>query len=369
MGPTHLEALRRNGVQVTGVLGVDIDEGQRAAQRLGLPHVYDTFDEICQDPNVDVVHLCTPNHLHYSMARQALLAGKHVLCEKPLAMDSAEAKDLIAVEQASGRVGAVNHNLRFYPLCQEAHVLVQSGKIGEVRLLHGEYCQDWLTLPSDWNWRLLAKEGGALRAVSDIGTHWMDMVTWITGLRITAVMADFATFIPVRQKPVQPVDTFTGKLEKSVTFEAVQVDTEDYAGILLRFDNGARGVLTLSQINPGRKNHFFWEINGSDASLWWDQEEPNSLGVGYRDQPNQVILKDPSLLQPEVRGYAAYPGGHAEGYPDTHTQLVKTLYAYLAAGDYRTPRSFPTFEDGWRELALCDAILASARQQRWVEVE
>ncbi len=368
MGTAHTEALRRNGVYIKGIAGADPEEACDAAERLGLPCAYRSFEDMVIDPDVDIIHLCTPNFLHYSQAKAALQAGKHVLVEKPLAMDSQEARELVAIARETGRVGALNYNLRYYPLCQEAHSRVRGGALGEVRILHGEYCQDWLFLPTDWNWRLIPAEGGGLRAVADIGTHWLDMVTWITGLEVTAVMADLATFIPIRQKPKHAVETFASKLVQSADTEPVEIHTEDFAAVLLRFNNGARGTLTLSQINAGRKNRFWFEMNGSESSIYWDQETPNQMWLGYRDEPNGMLLKDPSLLSPEARKYTAYPGGHAEGYPDTHRQLFKDVYTYIAAGNYSAAPSFPTFQDGLREMILCDAIKLSASEQRWVNV-
>lgn len=368
MGAAHTEALRRLGIEISGILGIDFQESQRAAIKLGLPHVYNTFDEICADPNVDAVHLCTPNYLHHPMAKAALQAGKHVICEKPLANSAAEAQELANLAQTGPCIGAVNYNLRYYPLCQEAHRRVQSGEIGDVRLIHGEYCQDWLFSINDWNWRLIPELGGTLRVVADVGSHWLDMVTWLTGLDVVAVMADFATFIPVRHKPRTEVETFASKLSQSDEYDEVRVNTEDYAGLLVKFSHGARGVVTLSQINAGRKNHFFWELNGSKASLWWDQENPNELWVGHRDEPNELVLKDPALMNAEARHFAGYPGGHAEGYPDTHMQLFKSVYQYLAEGKSDYPQPFPTFRDGWREMVLCEAIQKSAVEGRWVDV-
>jgi predicted dehydrogenase len=369
MGGAHTEALRRSGIEINGILGIDLAESRSAAKRLGLPRAYASLEEVFQDPNVDIVHLCTPNHMHAEQARQAILAGKHVLCEKPLGMTAAQGAELVALARQQRRVGAVNHNLRYYPLCQEARARVQSGEVGDVRILHGAYYQDWLFLPSDWNWRLQPELGGALRVVADIGTHWMDMVTWISGTQITAVMADFATFIPVRQRPLQEVETFAGKLSQSAASESVEINTEDYAAILFQFENGARGSVSLSQVSAGRKNHFWWEINGSKGSLKWEQERPNEMWLGFRERENGLVLKDPSLMQPATRRYAGYPGGHAEGYPDTHTQLFRELYAYIAAGDLDAPPPFPTFEDGWHELVLCEAVQRSATERRWVDVK
>lgn len=369
MGSTHTEALRRMGVEVCGILGADQEETRQAMTRLGIPTGYSSYEDVCADPQVDAVHLCTPNYTHAPMATAALLAGKHVLCEKPLANTSAEAAALVALEKSSGRVGAVNYNLRFYPLNQEAKARIDSGELGEVRIIHGEYCQDWLFFPTDWNWRLEPELGGALRVVADIGTHWMDTVTWLTGLEIRSLCADFYTFLPTRYRPTRAVETFASKLDNRVKGEPVEIRTEDYAAILFEFSNEGRGALLLSQVSAGRKNNLWWELNGSKASMSWRQENPNELWIGHRQKPNEFLLKDPALMQPEARSSAAYPGGHAEGYPDTFMQLFKRFYSYIEAGDYTQPRPFATFKDGHRELVLCEHIQRSAKERRWVNVE
>ncbi|GAB4576315.1 MAG: Gfo/Idh/MocA family oxidoreductase [Anaerolineae bacterium] len=369
MGGTHIEALRRLGVTVLGCLGSTPEETQGGAQTYGLPHAYESLEALLADPEVEVVHICTPNYLHYEMVKAALEHDKHVICEKPLAITSAQSAELVRLVRSRGLVGAVNYNLRFYPLNHEARSRVQAGALGDVRLVHGQYLQDWLLYPTDWNWRLEPDKGGVLRAVGDIGTHWFDLVTWITGLKIEAVMADMATIVPTRYRPAQAVETFANKLATADETEPVTVATEDYASILLRFSNGARGVVTVSQVSAGHKNRLRWEINGTDASLAWQQEDPNALWIGHRKEPNQQVVKDPSLMQAEARPVAGYPGGHAEGYPDTFKQLFKAVYGYIAQGDYSAPTSFATFEDGHHEMVLCDAILQSAQTGQWVTVE
>lgn len=368
MGRTHTEALRRLGIPIHGLLGRDGEETCHMAAVLNIEHCYESFAELCADPAITAVHLCTPNYLHYPMAREALLAGKHVFCEKPLATTSSEAQELVELARERELVAAVNYSVRFYPLNQEARARVQAGLLGEPRILRAEYCQDWLFLPSDWNWRLDPQEGGNLRVVGDIGTHVMDMLCWISGLQITSVMADLATFLPQRHRPANAADTFGSKLSTAVDTVAVDIHTEDYAAIMLRFDNGARGVIALSQVSAGRKNNFCWEINGSLSSLAWRQERPNELWMGYREKPNEILLKDPALMMPEARPYAAYPGGHAEGYPDSFVRHFSDFYAAVAAGAGSMPATFPSFEDGWRELVLCEAIERSAQERRWVDV-
>ena len=244
--------------------------------------------------------------------------------------------------------------------------MVERGLIGEPRLVHGSFLQDWLFYRADWNWRLEPHLGGELRAVSDIGTHWLDLATWLTGRKVTELCADLATVIPLRQRPRGRVETFQQR--KDVAFDEIKITTDDYASILLRFEGSLRGVMTASQVSAGRKARLWFEIDGSEGSLAWDSEEPNALWIGHRSQPNESMIKDPSLMSPAARGYAAYPGGHAEGYPDTFGQLFKDFYGYAAAGDLAALRRFPTFQTGHEEMVLCDAIAESARERKWVKV-
>jgi predicted dehydrogenase len=368
MGGTHIEALRRAGIHVRGCTGANAEETQSGVETYGLEQGYASFDALIADPTVDVVHICTPNYLHYDMCRAAITAGKHVICEKPLAVTSEQSAELVKLAAEKGVVGAVNHNIRFYPLNHDARARIQAGEIGDVRLIHGHYLQDWLFYPTDWNWRLEPDLGGAMRAVADIGTHWFDLITWLTGLKITSVMADMATLIPVRKKPQGEVETYANMLQTEANAVDTPIHTEDYATIMLRFDNGARGVLTVSQVSAGHKNRLQWEINGDAASLGWQQEDPNTLWLGRRDGPNGIIAKDPSLMQDAGRQIAGYPGGHAEGYPDTFKQLFRAVYGYINAGDFTVPPPFPTFTDGHHELVLCDAVLQSSKENRWVDV-
>lgn len=368
MGRTHIQALRRLAIEVYGVAGVSEEEAKNAAADLAIPHWYRSFDEVIADPEVNVVHLCTPNNLHFIQAKKALEAGKHVLCEKPLAMTSEESRELVELAEKSGLVTAVNYNLRFYPICQEAHARIAAGDIGSPYLIHGGYLQDWLFLKTDWNWRLETEQGGDLRVVADIGTHWMDMVTYLTGLKITAVMADFATVHPTRLKPASEVETFAGKIKKNISIDETPIKTEDVAVILFRFDNGALGNVSLSQVCAGRKNLFWFEISGSKSAIHWEQENPNELWIGYRDQPNQVLVKDPSLFHPEARELTGFPGGHAEGYPDTFVQIFRQFYGAIASGKMPETGKFATFEDGHHEMLLCEAIKKSAIERRWVNI-
>jgi predicted dehydrogenase len=368
IAPVHLEALRRLGRPVVGVLGSTPEKGRAAAQAWGLPKSYDCFDDVLADASVIVVHLASPNRVHYQQCKQALAAGKHVLCEKPLALTRTESAELVELAQKSGRVTAVCYNIRFYPLCLEAHARIAGGEIGSIYHVTGSYVQDWLLHETDFNWRVLAEEGGALRAVADIGTHWLDLTTSITRLEIEQVCADLRTCVPTRRKPKGSVETFQGKMAKEQATEPVTIQTEDYGSVLLRFRGGASGCLTVSQVAAGRKNCLRFEIAGSKGAMAWDSERPNELWLGRRNEPNEVLLRDPALLRAEVRFYADYPGGHNEGFPDTFKQLFRAVYDYIDAGHWTAPRPFPTLEDGHREIVLCEAILRSQREGGWVRL-
>lgn len=369
MGPAHTEALRRLGIPVVGILGSSPEKSRRAADSLGLPKGYASFDELLADADVQAVHITTPNKLHFATAKAALEAGKHVMCEKPLAMTAAESAELVRVAASSRAVAGVCYNIRFYPVNIEARTMVQRGDIGDVFTIHGGYIQDWLLYPTDYNWRVLASEGGAVRAIGDIGTHWMDLVQSITGLEIEAVCADLQTVYPVRMRPQGEVQTFSGKQGGPQTTDPVEIVTEDAGSVLLRFKGGARGVLHVSQINAGRKNSLRWEVAGAKGALAWDGEHPNDLWMGSREHANELLIKDPAMMSPAARTYAAYPGGHAEGYPDTFKMIFKAFYGFIDAGDFGASAPFPTFAEGHREMLLCEAILKSHREQRWVTVE
>jgi len=368
IGPAHIEALRRNGITVLGLAENTREKAQQKAAEMGIPRIYGSLEEMLKDEDIQVVHLATPNYLHYPHAKAALLAGKHVVCEKPLAMNTRESAELVQLAKESGKVNAVNFNIRMYPLVQQARSMVQSGELGDLFILQGSYLQDWLLFPTDWNWRLEPELGGTLRAVGDIGSHWLDLITFITGLRVVEVFADFKTMHPVRKKPAKPVETYTGKILQPEDYVDQPIFTEDYATILLHFENDVRGVLTVGQVCSGRKNRLFFEINASKSSLAWDSERPNELWVGHRTQPNQIIMKDPALLSPEARAVTSYPGGHNEGFPDTFKQLYHKVYTYILNGDYSKPPDFPTFADGHYEMQLCEAIERSAKEKVWTKV-
>jgi predicted dehydrogenase len=366
IGPVHIEALRRLGRPMLGVVGSTPQRGEEIAERLNVTRAYPSLEALLEDPMVSVVHLATPNRLHFGQCKQVLAAGKHVLCEKPLAMSAAESAELAALAERFPLVSAVNYNARFYPLNLECRQRIADGQIGDVYHVTGSYHQDWLLYDTDYNWRVLAEEGGATRAVADIGTHWLDLVCFLTGLEVESVCADLRTFLPTRKRPTGPVETFQSSAAAQT--ETVTVSTEDFASVLLRFKGGPTGCFSVSQVAAGRKNSLRYEIAGSRSSLAWDSEEPNELWLGHRDGPNTLLARDPALLHPSVRRFANYPGGHSEGFADTFKQLFRAVYDYIEAGDFKAPRPFPTFADGHREVVLCEAILRSHRERRWVDV-
>ncbi len=368
IGPVHVEGLRRAGVLVEGIVGSSPDKSRRAAERLGLPARYSTLEDVLGDDGVDAVHLATPNRLHAEQAQAVLRAGKHVLCEKPLAMNSRESAELLKIADQSGLAAGVAYNIRFYPLCHEAAARMRDGSLGELLHVSGSYVQDWLLRDTDFNWRVLAEQGGELRAVADIGTHWLDLVQFIAGQRIRGVCADLRTVHAVRHRPRGGVETFAGKSAAAGDIEQVPITTEDCGSILLRFESGANGCLWVSQTTAGRKNCLRFEIAGSRQALSWNSETPNTLWIGRRDAPNESLIRDPALLHDPARGISQYPGGHNEGFPDTFKQLFRSFYGSIEAGDFRASPPFPTFQDGHHEILLCEAVLRSHRERRWIDV-
>ena len=366
IGTVHIEALRRIGVNVLGLLESSPELGAQRAAAVGLSRAYASLEELLADEAVQVIHVTSPNQLHHPQVRAILAAGRHVVCEKPLAMTSAESAELVDLAAASGLVNAVNFNIRFYPLNQHVAALVRDGGLGDVRLVTGRYFQDWLLYDSDWNWRLEKDQGGALRAVGDIGSHWLDLTSFLTGHRVEAVMADLATFIPVRQKPAGPVLTFS--TERAADTIPVEIHTEDVATILLRFEGGARGSVAVSQLSPGRKNSLAYQIDGSASAVAWDSEQPDQLWIGHRDRPNELLLRNPALMNASGAAAARLPGGHVEGFADTFGAVFTAIYDDILAGTPSLDRRYASFADGHEEMLVGDAVLASAREGRWVEV-
>lgn len=366
MGKVHTEAIRRLGnVEVAAVASHTQEMADEFARAMNIPKATGDYREILADPTIDAVHIGTPNALHYPMAEAAIKAGKHVLCEKPLTMTSAEGKKLIKLAAATKLVTAVNHNLRYYPLVQQIRQMIAAGDLGDILIVNGTYYQDWLLYDTDFNWRVQTSDNGALRAMGDIGSHWMDMIQHVTGLKISALCADLATFHKTRKKPQGSVETFTGKKAKSnAKYTEIPIDTDDFGSVLLKLGDRARGCFAVSQMSAGCKNRFQFEIFGTKSGVSWNQERPDELWIGHRNSPNQIIIKDGSLMMPQAAPFADLPGGHSEGYDDAHKQLFKRFYAKIA--DPSVPVNFPTFEDGTWGMYLLEKVLESSKKQRWV---
>lgn len=371
IGPAHIEALRRLGyVDVVALADMDENMARTKAELLSIGKYYGDYREMLKNPEIEVVHICTPNHLHCSMSKDAMEAGKHVVCEKPMAMNTAEAEEMLKIAREKNLVNAVHFNLRFYPLMHHVKEMIANDELGKILAVNGSYQQDWLLYDTDFSWRLQPQFSGESRAIADIGSHWMDLVEFVTGLRVNKVCSDLATFHPVRKKPLKPVETYSGKLLTADDYEDIQINTEDYATVLLRFDNGAHGSMTVNQVAAGRKNRLYFEIYGTKKAIGWDSERPNELWVGRREADNGILLRDPALMSVSARQIANFPGGHNEGFPDTSKQMFAKLYKYISEKKYlkgETP-DFPTFEDGLRELNLCENMIKSAKEEKWIKI-
>jgi predicted dehydrogenase len=367
MGKVHAENLRRLGtVEIVALAGSNTERAREFGKSIGVNHTTGNYQELLEDSSIDAVHVLTPNVLHHAICRAALQAGKHVLCEKPFTVSLDQARELVGLAADMGLANCIQHNLRYYPVVQQMRRMIEAGDLGEILIVQGTYSQDWLLYDTDWNWRVDAKENGALRAMGDIGSHWMDMIQHVTGQRITELCADLATFHHTRRRPRGSVETFAGKQLAPGDYETVPIDTDDFGSVLLRLGSGARGAFTVSQMSAGRKNMFTVEIYGTKAGVSWNQERPDELWIGQRNSPNQIIVKDPALLYPKAAAYADLPGGHSEGYDDTHKQVFKRFYARVA--DPAAPVEYPTFEDGLWGMQLLEKVAESSKARAWVTV-
>jgi predicted dehydrogenase len=365
MGRVHLEAVRRvESVQAAAIAGRNEAAARKLGEAFSVPAVTD-YREVLRDPAIEAVHICTPNAQHFSMAKEALEAGKHVICEKPLTTTVAEAEELVALAARQGVRNCTCHNLRFYPMVQQMRRLREAGDLGDILVLQGTYSQDWLLYDTDWNWRVETKAGGPSRCMADIGSHWFDMAEHITGLRVASLCADLQTFHATRKQPKHSVETFANKLMGPEDYIETSVDTEDFGAVVFRMGTRTRGCMTASQVSAGRKNGLSIEIYGSKSSVAWNQERPDELWQGHRDVGNEIFVKDPSLLKPGARSYADLPGGHSEGYDDTFKQVFRRFYASMAKAD---APEYPQFVDGLRQMKILNAVLESNRKRGWVDV-
>ncbi len=366
MGRVHTEGIRRLGnVEIVAIAASSQEKARKFADEVSVEGATGDYRTLLKDPSLDAVHVCTPNALHFPMAMAALEAGKNVLCEKPLATTVAEAEQLVAKAKEKNLANCTFHNLRYYPMVQQMRRLRESGELGEIYAVQGTYSQDWLLYDTDWNWRIDTSANGRSRAFADIGTHWCDMVEHVTGQRISSLCADLQTFHKTRKRPKNSVETFSGKTLQPSEYEDMPIDTEDFAAVLLRLGERTRGAFTVSQVSAGRKNRLCMEIYGSKGSVTWDQEKPDELWMGQRNEPNRLVVKDPSLMLEAARSYADLPGGHSEGYDDTFKQVFRRFYRTVA--DRSASVEYPQFEDGLRQLRILDKVLQSSKARAWVD--
>ena len=366
IAPVHIEALRRLGVQVTAVCG-STPNARATAEKWAIPEVFGEYDyrAMLASPNVDVVHITSPNKAHVTQSLAAISAGKHVVCEKPLGMNTAETARVVKAGAKAKTVLAVNYNCRFFAAVLQMRAAVQRGDLGKIIHVHGRFFQDWLLKETDYNWRVLASEGGKLRAVGDIGTHWVDAVSFILGARAESVFATLETFYKRRKRPRGEVKTFAKVDPKTMVGYAV--DTEDFASVLLRYDNGVHANVAISQVAAGCKCSLGLAIYGSEASMRWEMEQPNEIQVGRRDEPNQVLQRGTAGFHEDIAHFTDYPGGHPEGFSDSHKMNFRAIYEHIASGR-KTPLLFATAADGHHEVEVCEAVLKSAAAGKWVRV-
>jgi len=367
MGRVHLEAVRRLGfVEVAAIAGRRIDAARSMADAYHVERVESHYDRILADPEIQAIHICTPNSLHAPIAKAALAAGKHVLCEKPLAMSTKEAQEIETLARVKNLRNCTCHNLRYYPMVQQMRSMREAGDLGEILVVQGTYSQDWLLHDTDWNWRIESDKNGPSRVMADIGSHWCDMAEHVTGQRIHSLCADLQTFHKTRKRPKVSVETFAGKTLSPQDYELVPIDTEDFGSVIFRMGERARGAFTASQVSAGRKNRLNIEIYGTKSSVVWDQERPDELWIGNRNTNNQMLVKDPSLMKPQAQAFAELPGGHVEGYNDTFKQVFRRFYKSIENPE--SAPEYPQFTDGHRQLKILEAEMASHKTRAWVEV-
>lgn len=363
IGAVHVEMLRRLG-NVSVVALCDAVDADKKAASMHIANAYSDYKKMIDEQKPDAIHICTPNHTHYDIAKYAIEKGVNFICEKPFTTTVEQAKELVSLAREKKVVGAVNFHNRLYPMPNEMHQMIKKGEVGDLFSVHGGYIQDWLMYDTDYSWRLEKGQVGKTRAIADIGSHWMDLVEFVTGEKIRRVNAAFRTVYPVRKKPMGKVETFQTLTD--VSYEEIPIDTEDEAVVMFELEKGAIGTAIVSMVFAGKKNTTTLSIAGSKKSLEWSSESLNDLWIGHRDKPNEIMTKDASLMHKETAGLASYPSGHIEGFPDAFKNVFRQFYdSFDKEGDYE----FARLEDGLREMILSDCIFESAMNKTWVDVE
>ncbi|PXV62759.1 putative dehydrogenase [Halanaerobium congolense] len=369
VGEAHIEALRRLSsidIEIKAAAASSLESSKKAAEKLKVPNYYADYQKMLAEEDLDIIHNCTPNYLHFPINKAFMEAGVHVFSEKPLVLNSREAAELLAILESRDIYAGVNFNYRHYPLVKEMKQKVKN-ELGRLFHLRGSYLQDWMLFEDDYSWRVDPKQGGKSRAVADIGSHFCDLLQYLTDKKIKRLTAKTKIVHSERQKPAAEIKTFAQAGEDK-KYEQVEVKTEDYASVLFEMEDGTAGNFTVSQVDAGHKNDLFIEISGSKKSLSWSQENANQLFIGHRDQANQILSRDPSLLSSEAAERCYYPGGHIEGWSEGLKNSIKDFYnCILAAGD-PADYDFATFADGALEVKITEAILKSSREEKWVEV-
>ena len=360
IGAVHRRAAMLAGAVVRGVAASSPARAREVAQAWGAGRGYAGIEDVIADPQVQVVHVCTPNHLHRAMTQAALEAGKHVICEKPLATTLDDARALAALATSSGLVATVPFVYRYHPVVREARARIAQGELGPLRLIHGSYLQDWLLDPASNNWRVDPALGGASRVFADIGSHWCDLVEWVGGERFAEVSAAFETVIA--QRGVAAGKSFA---TPAAGGDTVPVASEDVAAAMFKTGNGTLATLTVSQVSAGRRNRLWFEIDGAKASVAFDQEDCERLWMGYPDQREEVFVRGPGAGSAEQRRLSVLPAGHAQGYADCFEAFVTDTYRAIAG---ERPEGLPTFEDGLRSALIVDRVIASARSRAWTPI-
>ncbi len=360
IGPIHIESLRRlGGIEIVALADQNLDLAKQNAEKLRIPQYFGSWQELVHSSEVQVIHNCTPNNLHFEINKAVLEAGKPLVAEKPVGLTSRESEELLRLANAKGIPNEVCFVYRMYPVIQQMHSMVAAGELGIPWLVTGAYAQDWLFAQTDYNWRVAPELSGPSRVVADIGSHWCEIAQFVSNQNIVAVCADFETVWKTR------------KVNRNAGFDEVSVKTEDLATVMVRFSGGATGIFYTSQVSAGRKNYIQLEVNGSGCSIAWNHEDAERLWVGHRDEPNSLIFKNSSMFHTQVQDFCNYSVGHPEGYSSGFKNLFKAFYGFLRSGHSwgQEQPNFPTFWEGHRSMLILDAIIKSAQLHGWVEVD
>jgi predicted dehydrogenase len=339
VGRIHARSAGLAGARIVAVASSTPERAAEAQRELGAERSHGSAEELIASDDLDVVHVCTPNHLHVPLGLAALTAGKHVVCEKPVALDSRGAAELLEAAASASRLVTVPFVYRYYPSVREARARLRETP-GSAHLIHGGYLQDWLLGAEDYDWRVDPELGGASRAFADIGSHWCDLIEFVSGDRITALVAR------------------TIKADESRR-------TEDLAVVLFETDGGAAGSAVVSQVSAGRKNRLWFEVSTESETFAFDQEHPDSLVI-LRRHAAESVPRDFGTLSQEATRYVTLPGGHPQGYHECFEAFVAETYAAIA-GAADPAEGLPRLEDGLRAVRITEAVLESARRGAWVE--